>query len=112
MKIAMPLANQKLCMHFGHCEVFRIFSVNEQSKKVEDYKDLTPPPHEPGLLPKWIAEQGATLVLAGGMGQRAQNIFASNGIQVITGVVELDPTIAVNNYLNNALTTGPNACDH
>lgn len=112
MKIAMPLANNMLCMHFGHCEVFRFFTVNKENKTVEEYKDVTPPPHEPGLLPRWIAEQGATLVLAGGMGQRAKSIFSANGVEVITGVVEHNPQKAISDYLDGKLTTGPNACDH
>ena len=112
MKIAMPLANNMLCMHFGHCEVFRFFSINETNKTVEDFKDLTPPPHEPGVLPKWIAENGANLVLAGGMGQRAQSLFGNNGVQVVTGVIETDPNKAVADYLEGKLSTGQNACDH
>jgi len=40
------------------------------------------PPHEPGLLPRWLHEQGAHLIIAGGMGHRAQELFVQNGIQV------------------------------
>ncbi len=112
MKIAIPVANNKLCMHFGHCESFLFIEVDEKNKKIINKVSLTPPPHEPGVLPKWVGENGATLVLAGGMGQRAQALFKDNGVNVITGVVEAGPEKLVMDYLNNTLTTGQNACDH
>ncbi|MCK5884295.1 MAG: NifB/NifX family molybdenum-iron cluster-binding protein [Bacteriovoracaceae bacterium] len=112
MKIAMPLADNKLCMHFGHCEVFRFFKIDEDTKSIIENVDITPPPHEPGLLPKWVGEQGGNIVLAGGMGHKAKTLFTAQGIQVITGVDEIDPEKAVTDYLNGTLTSGPNACDH
>ncbi|MFH1848505.1 MAG: NifB/NifX family molybdenum-iron cluster-binding protein, partial [Candidatus Omnitrophota bacterium] len=44
---------------------------------------LTPPAHAPGVLPKWLGEQGANVIIASGMGTRAQNLFKENGIDVI-----------------------------
>lgn len=32
-------------------------------------------PHEPGFLPVWLALQGVTHIIAGGMGQRAISLF-------------------------------------
>ncbi|MBN2686267.1 MAG: hypothetical protein JXR40_13385, partial [Pontiellaceae bacterium] len=58
MKIAIPTANGKLCMHFGHCEVFTLLEVDPENKKVISTKELDPPPHEPGVLPHWLAGQG------------------------------------------------------
>ena len=75
IKIAIPLAEGKLCMHFGHCETFALIDVDLEQRKIIGRVDLTPPPHEPGVIPKWVAAQGAGLILAGGMGQRAQDIF-------------------------------------
>ncbi len=112
MKIAVPVAKNMLCMHFGHCEVFSFFDVDETSKTITDKKDIAPPPHEPGVLPKWIGEQGANLVLAGGMGQKAQSLFNQNGVKVVVGVAESDPEKAVLDYLKGNLKAGTNACDH
>jgi ATP-binding protein involved in chromosome partitioning len=112
MKIAVPVANKQLCMHFGHCEVFTFFDVDETNKTISSKVDIAPPPHEPGVLPKWIGEQGANLVLAGGMGQKAQSLFNQNGVKVVVGVAENDPEKAVLNYLQGSLKTGSNACDH
>ncbi len=112
MKIAIPTSNGKLCMHFGHCDQFAIIDVDENKKSIVKKEMLTPPPHEPGLLPRWLSEKGANVIIAGGMGSRAQGLFAENNIKVIVGVYELDPEIIVNKYLNNELKSGENVCDH
>ncbi len=112
MKIAIPVADGRLCMHFGHCEQFAIVDVDESSRAVTATRYLTPPPHEPGVLPRWLHEQGATVILAGGMGQRAQSLFAESGVQVVVGAppVAVDKVVAA--YLSGTLQVGPNACDH
>ena len=112
MKIAIPTAQGKLCMHFGHCEKFAIVTVDEDSKSIANIEMITPPPHEPGLLPRWLGEQGSNLVIAGGMGQRAQQLFAQNGVKVVVGAPAETPEILISAFLNNSLETGQNACDH
>jgi len=112
MKIAIPLADGKLTAHFGHCGQFAVVDVNEQSKTIAGQVTLDPPPHEPGVLPAWLAEQGASLVIAGGMGQRAQQLFAQHGIQVIVGAPVETPERLVTDYLAGTLQTGTNVCDH
>jgi ATP-binding protein involved in chromosome partitioning len=83
MKIAMPIAGDKLCLHFGHCEKFYFFDVDEQTREISSVETMVPPPHEPGLLPRLLHEKGVNLVLAGGMGARAQQLFAQKGIRVV-----------------------------
>ena len=112
MKIAIPLADGKLCMHFGHCERFALVDVDRTSKKIVKREDVVPPPHEPGLLPPWLAERGATMIVAGGMGQRAQSLFAEQGIQVVVGAPAESPETIVAQYLDGTLQTGANVCDH
>lgn len=112
MKIAIPLAAGRLCMHFGHCEQFALVDVDEAAQQVRGTTLQTPPPHEPGVLPGWLHEQGADVVIAGGMGQRAQQLFVQNGIQVLVGVPALTPDELVAAYLAGTLKTGQNACDH
>jgi len=110
--IAIPTANERLCMHFGHCEQFALLTVNTEKKKVLGTQHLDPPPHEPGLLPKWLDEQGVRLVIAGGMGRRAQDIFAENGIEVIVGAPVESPGSLAQSYLDGTLQPGENTCDH
>jgi predicted Fe-Mo cluster-binding NifX family protein len=112
MKIALPIANGQLSMHFGHCEEFVFLEVDPDSKTILNKTVLQPPAHEPGVLPRWLAEQKATVILAGGMGQRAQQLFQHQGIQVVVGAPSLDPETLVQAYLSGTLETGSNACDH
>ncbi len=112
MKIAIPLAEGRLCMHFGHCEQFALVTADETSKTIAGTKLLTPPPHEPGVLPRWLHEQGANVIIAGGMGQRAQSLFAANSIQVVVGAPTGTPEKIVGDFLAGTLEVGGNACDH
>lgn len=112
IKIAVPMVDGKLCMHFGHCETFALIDVDLAQRKIVKREDLTPPPHEPGVLPQWLAEQGAEMILAGGMGQRAQGLFAAQNIQVTVGLTPEAPETLIAHYLAGTLQAGANACDH
>ena len=112
MKIAIPVADGKLCMHFGHCEEFALFEVDETKKSVTGKEMLEAPPHQPGLLPPWLAERGVNRIIAGGMGQRAQALFAEQGIEVTVGASVETPEKLVADYLAGSLAVGQNACDH
>ncbi|MBN2162740.1 MAG: NifB/NifX family molybdenum-iron cluster-binding protein [Pontiellaceae bacterium] len=112
MKIAVPTANGQLCMHFGHCEVFTLIDVDVANKTVVSIAELDPPPHEPGVLPHWLAGQGADMVIAGGMGMRAQNLFEEQSIKVVVGAQGGTPESVALAYLSGSLETGANACDH
>jgi len=110
--IAVPVTDGRLCMHFGHCEKFALFQVDTAGKEILNFSQVTPPPHEPGLLPRWLDEQGVNLVIAGGMGGRAQGIFAEQGIEVIVGGPAEPPEGLVRSYLDGTLQAGENTCDH
>jgi len=112
MRVAVPVANGKLNLHFGHCETLALLDVNQEKKAIVSRLDVTPPPHEPGLLPRWLAEKDVNVVIAGGMGQRAQSLFAENDIEVVTGAPAETPEALVLSFLNGTLLTGANACDH
>jgi len=112
MRIAMPVAEGKLSMHFGHCEVFAVAEVDEQTKEVKNVEMLTPPAHAPGVYPKWLSGIGVNVVLAGGMGVRAQQLFQQNGIEVVVGAPVVEPEAAAKMYAEGTLQCGENVCDH
>ena len=133
LKFAIPSIDRKLCVHFGRCEEFAIIDVHpvrsspakqdapdkyrEISNRVENNKItntqfVKPPHHEPGVFPKWLAEQGITHIISTGMGRRAQALFEQNNIEVCVGVNAETPRKLVEQYLNNKLQTGQNLCDH
>jgi len=112
LKIAIPTVNGQLCQHFGHCETFALLEVDQENREILNSQGLTPPAHEPGVLPEWLHSQGADVIIAGGMGQMAQQMFARNGIKVVVGASENTPETIVAAYLEGTLNTGINACDH
>ena len=112
MKVAVPTAGEKLCMHFGHCEKFVIVDIDEEKKEITGKEEAVPPPHEPGVLPKWLHEKGADVIIAGGMGMRAQQFFEQYGIKVVVGAPSEHPQRVVLDWINGSLTTGGNICDH
>lgn len=112
MRFAIPVAEGKLAMHFGHCQSFALVDINEATKSIEKTSEVTPPPHAPGVLPKFLSDQGVTIIIAGGMGSRAQSLFSENGITVVVGANSETPEILVKSYLSGNLKAGENVCDH
>jgi len=112
VRIAMPIAEGRLCAHFGHCEAFAILDVDPQAGRVVSKQVIEAPPHQPGLLPRWLAERGVNLVIAGGMGRRAQDLFAAQDIGLIVGAPSDEPEALARAYLEGTLRPGPNLCDH
>jgi ATP-binding protein involved in chromosome partitioning len=112
MKYAVPVSNGIMSPHFGHCEQFALFDVDEQKKEIRRKEYVPSPGHQPGLLPAWLAEQGASVVITGGIGSRAQMLFQQNGIRVVLGALENDREKAVLSHVNGLLPTGDNICDH
>ncbi len=112
MRIAIPLADGRLAMHFGHCERFALIDADAETREILKREEITAPPHEPGLLPRWLGERGANMIIAGGMGSRAQGLFAERGIRVVTGASADSPERVVQAYLDGTLVTGDNVCDH
>jgi len=112
MKYAIPVTGGMVSPHFGHCEQFALIDVDQTTKKILKKELVKSPEHQPGLLPPWLAGKGVNVVIAGGMGATAQNLFQQNNIKVITGIMENDPEKAVISHLQGTLATGNNTCDH
>lgn len=112
MRIAVPVSAGRLAAHFGHCEHFALFDADPASGRVLARREAVPPPHEPGVLPAWLAAQGARVVLAGGMGSRAIQLFAARGVQVVVGVPERAPETLVDAWLAGELERRENRCSH
>ena len=112
MKIAVPVAAGRLATHFGHCQEFHLVDVDRERGEILGRESLAAPPHQPGLLPAWLAERGAELVIAGGMGRRAQDLFARHRIEVVVGAPAETPESLVRAWLEGGLEAGDNLCDH
>jgi predicted Fe-Mo cluster-binding NifX family protein len=109
-RIAVPVSQGLLDAHFGHCQQFALADIKEGSLNGISYLDA--PPHEPGLLPGWLAERGVTDVIAGGMGQRAVRLFNENGVNVFVGAPQGTVEELVQGFLLGTLSFSANYCDH
>lgn len=109
-KVAIPVSNGILSQHFGHCPQIAMYDIEDG--KVVNHETIDAPPHEPGLLPKWLSDKGATEILAGGMGQRAIALFNQYKINVFVGVPSKPADELILDYIQGALETNENACDH
>ncbi len=110
--IALPTTDGRLHGHFGGCREFTLLQADEEQRQIIGSRTVTPPPHAPGLFPRWLRDQGVRVVIAGGIGRRALDLFAQQGISVCAG----EPGATVETlgaaYLDGLLTAAPQACTH
>jgi predicted Fe-Mo cluster-binding NifX family protein len=109
MKVATAINGNIISQHFGHCESFKIYEVEEN--KIVNENVVANPGHRPGFLPVFLRDNGVNVIIAGGMGVAAQRIFEENGIEVIVGA-DGDTDEAVKRYLSNELKSTGSFCDH
>ena len=103
MRIAIPITEGPMPVHFNQSSGFALIDVDPEQKQITGRRVAGAPENEPGLLPSWLAENGVDLVIAGGMGRPTQRIFARKGIDVVTGVTPGIPESLVAAYLNGTL---------
>lgn len=110
IKIAFP-SNDRLNVeeHFGHCKEFAVFTVKEG--KVLETIYITAPPHQPGLLPAFLGEKGIDVIITGGMGQKAIDLFKERNVEVILGANGSIKDI-LDEYLGGELYSSGSACNH
>ncbi|MBW1817337.1 MAG: P-loop NTPase [Deltaproteobacteria bacterium] len=108
--LAVPVSEGKLSSHFGHCDEFAFIETKDGRIAHSEFR--TPPAHEPGVLPRWLKEQGADVAIAGGIGERAQEMLIQNNIEVVVGAPMDTPESLANQYLTGTLVAGSNICDH
>lgn len=108
MKIAVASENNMVSQHFGHCQSFNIYDVKDE--KIISSKSIANPGHRPGFLPKFLNEMGVNVIISGGMGNGAVEIFNENEIEVITGA-KGNPDEAANNYLKGTLKSTNSICN-
>lgn len=107
MKIAISSDSGKVSPHFGRAPEFTFITI--ENNKVVEKKVLQNPGHEVGSIPRFVNEQGAKWMIAGGMGRRAIEFFTQYGIDVIMGVSgKIDDVIK--RILDGTLEGGESLC--
>ncbi len=107
MKIAVAADNGMVAQHFGHCQGFEIFNV--ENNEIRDRNFVQNPGHKPGFLPNFLGDLGVGVIMAGGMGGGAIDIFNQRGIDVFTGVVGAAQE-NVEKYLKGQLESTGSVC--
>ncbi|MEI8388879.1 MAG: NifB/NifX family molybdenum-iron cluster-binding protein [bacterium] len=110
MKFAIPTENDKLCIHFGSCKIFTFIEVDDNSKEIISKETIAPSGQCHEYMVPWVKENGANIIIAGGMGVPAQKMLKEQGITVIIGAPTEAPELLVSNYLNGVLKTISNSC--
>lgn len=108
MKIGIAAENNCVSEHFGHCEGFAIYELENNLVKSKHF--LSNPGHQPGFLPRYLYEQGINIIISGGIGGGAIQLFNEKGIEIITGVSgNIDDII--NNFIKGDLQSSQSICD-
>lgn len=107
MRIAISTDSGLVSAHFGRCPEYTIIEIeNNELKKKET---ISNPGHQPGFLPRFLHDQGVDCIIAGGMGARAQGLFAEQGIQTILGISGSIDEV-VEKILSGTLEGGESLC--
>lgn len=107
MRIFVASDGEQVTQHFGHCKLFRAFDA--ENGKIVDTKVIENPGHKPGFLPVFLKENGADVIISGGMGAAAIDLFNQNGIEVIVGASG-EARAAAEDYLAGNLKSTGEAC--
>jgi len=109
MRVAIATDGNMVAPHFGRCQAYTIVDI--VNGEVVGRTLVENPGHQPGFLPAFLAERGVNCIIAGGMGPRAQGLFAQYNILTITGVTGPIEQV-LEDFINDDLQTGPNICEH
>ncbi|QYE96449.1 NifB/NifX family molybdenum-iron cluster-binding protein [Paraclostridium sordellii] len=107
MKIAVACERNIVSEHFGHCEGFDIYEVENKNILKKEY--IQNPGHRPGYLPVFLKELNVDIIISGGMGSTAQELFGQNNIEVIVGTLGLSDEV-VQKYINGEITSTGSIC--
>lgn len=106
-KIAVASEQTMVTEHFGHCENFMIFDT--ENGAIVKSESVPNPGHKPGFLPNYLGELGVGVIISGGMGGGAVQIFNERGIEVVTGA-RGSAEDAVKRYLTGELVSSGSIC--
>lgn len=86
MKIAVPTRQGLVDEHFGHCESFTVFTL-DQDKAVAGEESFTPPPGCgcKSNVATTLKDMGVGLLIGGNMGEGAAAKLRGAGIAVVRG---------------------------
>jgi len=109
MKVAISTDEAQVAFHFGRCPEYTIIEI--ENGEVTKRKTVPIPEHQPNFLPGYLANMGVNVIITGGMGRRAQPLFAQYNIEVILGMAGRPIDQVIDEFLAGKLAGGENLCD-
>ncbi len=107
MKIAVASEKEMVTEHFGHCVNFNIFDA--EGTNIVKSESIPNPGHKPGFLPNFLNDMGVNVIISGGMGGGAIDIFNEKNIEVIVGASG-NAKAAAQAYLEGSLKSTGSVC--
>ncbi len=107
IKIAVASEGEMVAGHFGHCENFWIFETRDN--QIVKKESIPNPGHRPGFLPNFLNDMNVKVIISGGMGGGAIEIFNEKGIRVIVGATG-SAQEAAERYLQGDLKSTGSVC--
>jgi len=107
MKVALAVDNNMITEHFGHCEYFVVYEIED--KNVKGSEIIKNPPHERGFLPKFLKENNIDVIITGNMGKMAVNNLKTLNIECYLGV-KGQLVDVLNSYLEGTLESNEEIC--
>lgn len=110
MKIAVTYENNEVFQHFGRCENFKVFEIENNEIKNAQVINSNGTGH--GALAGFLSNLGVEILICGGIGAGARNALATVNIQVYPGTNgNVDDIIS--NFIQGNLDFDPNTeCHH
>ena len=111
MKIAVPTRDERVDDHFGHCDHYTIFTIEDN--KIINRETMASPQGcgcKSGIAAD-LQELGVVMMLAGNMGNGALNKLQSHNIKVVRGC-KGDIEAVVKGYLLGFVMDSGESCDH
>ena len=109
MKIAISTDNGRVSAHFGRCPSYTIVDIEDG--RIVGRLEISNPGHQPGFLPRFLADKGINAIIAGGMGPRAVELFCDNNIEVFVGISgPIDEVIE--DFVAGNIVSGESSCTH
>jgi len=109
MKVAISTDQGYVSAHFGRCSTYTVIEVREG--QMLSREEMPNPGHQPGFLPQYLSEKGVNCIIAGGMGPRAQALFAQKNIETIIGVQGTVDEV-IEKFISQELEAGDDLCNH
>jgi predicted Fe-Mo cluster-binding NifX family protein len=108
-KVAISTEGTQVAFHFGRCPEYTILDIEDG--KVTKRETIQTPGHQPNFLPGHLADMGVNTVITGGMGRRAQPLFAQHNIEVVLGAAGRPIEEVIDEVLSGELAGGENPCE-